>query len=630
MPRSIRIKKSIFTALLLFIAAAQSSFSQGFDPKTANYTWPTEASEYMSATFGETRAAHFHAALDIKTWGRRGYRVFATRDGILHRLAVSAYGYGKVVYLKHDDGSFSLYAHLDDFAPSLADSVDFWRLQSDTFEIDRNVETQKITVKAGDLVGYSGSTGIGPPHLHFELRTPTESPFNPLLTNLEIPDHVAPRLDEILVEPLSPNTRINGKSGLYRKKSAYNRGYTFGSLNIEGPFSLAIDAFDQADGVANVYAVYELILELEGDTLFHSRVDSFSYHHTSNMFVDRVYRVLQAEGAGFQRLWVADGNELPFYSKKNRGFWPSENRAYELTITAKDYAGNQTKASLSIRSKAIEARKHPTSSVQPQAGTLNELSRFWSGNWVMLEEGDQIRPFGSFQSDSAEAQTFNSFSGFQFFDADSSNVLRFHRSYPKHDQVLHSFDQRLEVHIPKDVLFDTCSVSIHHAIVDQWSTFSIIPEEIPLKGDFKVRLLLDEEQQFDDLRLYRLSPRKKTWKFVDSYVKDGLLYAEANDFGRFRVFRDTLAPSISRPRIFQNARGLWKIAVDAKDEGSGIDYSQMAFYCNGVKGVAEYEPDRNRIVYRHPGFSPRTENQIRLEIRDRSGNVTVFEALVQP
>src|SRR6056297_2382524 len=110
------IRLLLFTLLIAIAAhplSAQESHS--FDPTQAQYSWPTEASRYLSSTFGETRAAHFHAALDIKTWGRKGYEVYATRDGVVDRIAIGPRGYGKVIYLKHDDGSYSVYAHLLSF-----------------------------------------------------------------------------------------------------------------------------------------------------------------------------------------------------------------------------------------------------------------------------------------------------------------------------------------------------------------------------------------------------------------------------------------------------------------------------------------------------------------------------------
>ena len=75
-------------------------------PNTSNdttfapdYRWPVDISRHLSGTFGETRSAHFHSGLDIKTWGREGYPVFASEQGYISRIAISAVGYGKVLYV---------------------------------------------------------------------------------------------------------------------------------------------------------------------------------------------------------------------------------------------------------------------------------------------------------------------------------------------------------------------------------------------------------------------------------------------------------------------------------------------------------------------------------------------------
>ena len=50
---------------------------------TPDYRWPIDISRHLSGTFGETRSAHFHSGLDIKTWGREGYPVFASERGYI-------------------------------------------------------------------------------------------------------------------------------------------------------------------------------------------------------------------------------------------------------------------------------------------------------------------------------------------------------------------------------------------------------------------------------------------------------------------------------------------------------------------------------------------------------------------
>jgi len=206
----------LLSFILVSIAMSQAPDTQKlpFLSPNTRYLWPTNASDYMSATFGETRSAHFHAAIDVGTWGQNGYQVYASRDGIVSRIGVSPTGYGNVVYLKHDDGSYSMYAHLRNFVPKIQRVVDEYRLQNYRFNFDQNMESYNIEFKKGDLIAFSGDTGIGPPHLHFELRTPSNNPFNPLLAGVQVPDKVAPRITGISVEPLSHDATVNSRRNI--------------------------------------------------------------------------------------------------------------------------------------------------------------------------------------------------------------------------------------------------------------------------------------------------------------------------------------------------------------------------------------------------------------------------------
>ena len=85
------------------------------------YLFPIRPGErnFLSGTMGEMRGAHFHGGLDIRTGGRIGLPVYATQDGYISRLQVSAGGYGHALYLTHPDGNTSVYAHLNLFEPGL-------------------------------------------------------------------------------------------------------------------------------------------------------------------------------------------------------------------------------------------------------------------------------------------------------------------------------------------------------------------------------------------------------------------------------------------------------------------------------------------------------------------------------
>ena len=111
--------------LIAFTAKAQESFPQ--------YPSPMDIPIYLSATFAELRNNSFHAGVDIKTQGVEGKKVYAVADGYVSRIGVSPFGYGNVVYITHNDGYTSVYAHLQKFNKTIGDYVTNYQYRNKTF-----------------------------------------------------------------------------------------------------------------------------------------------------------------------------------------------------------------------------------------------------------------------------------------------------------------------------------------------------------------------------------------------------------------------------------------------------------------------------------------------------------------
>lgn len=105
--------------------------------------------EQLTDTWGQSRAggARAHEAIDIMA--RRGTPVLAAAAGTVERLFVSARG-GNTIYVRSPDRrTIYYYAHLDGYAPGLA---------------------ERQQVRAGQTIAFVGSTGDASPdapHLHF-------------------------------------------------------------------------------------------------------------------------------------------------------------------------------------------------------------------------------------------------------------------------------------------------------------------------------------------------------------------------------------------------------------------------------------------------------------------------------
>ncbi len=611
------------------------------------YLWPTNASDYMSATFGETRSAHFHAAIDVGTWGQNGYQVYASRDGIVSRIGISPNGYGNVVYLRHDDGSYSMYAHLRNFVPKIQRVVDEYRLQNYRFNFDQNMESYNIEFKKGDLIAFSGDTGIGPPHLHFELRTPSNNPFNPLLAGVRVADNVAPRIAGVSIEPLSQDATVNGRRSIQTTVTrAAGRNYTFGTINASGTVGLGVDASDRADAMRNVYAVYELKLFVNNELYFHSKADSFDISKARMMFLDRVYPVLRQQRKGYQRLYIRDGNEVAFYQNVGRdGTINLPEGTYDIRIEASDYFGNQTNATGRLRFTTPpnnSARRDTLLTadygiVRQDIGLSPVLDNLiWTNNWLAVQSGDNIEievaAPGRFQKH-YEKQTLNNPSdAFDISDSSiKSGMINNHpfviqRVIPGKRTVLRTPDQRLSLEFRPNTLYDTLSITFAWKEEDGNYLIETLPTHEPLQIGYVVRFLLpDSVANKPGIGVYQVngSGRNRTYGYVGGGLVRGAMQFTTSNFGTFTFLSDTTGPEMARPRIYRRADGMWLASVSVSDNRSGVDYTSAEFYINGVRGIPEYDPFGSKLIYYLPGFSPKAQgNEFLIQLSDHTGNTT--------
>jgi lipoprotein NlpD len=120
--------------------------------KELDIMWPIQGK--ITSAFGP-RGKRFHGGIDIRSPSYQ--EVKAAMDGEVILARNTQTGYGKVVFLRHDQGFLTIYGHLNVIMANEGDAV-----------------------RQGQSIGGVGSTGRSTgPHLHFELRH-NGRPLNPL------------------------------------------------------------------------------------------------------------------------------------------------------------------------------------------------------------------------------------------------------------------------------------------------------------------------------------------------------------------------------------------------------------------------------------------------------------------
>lgn len=580
------------------------------------YLWPTDSGQYLSSTFGETRSAHFHAGLDIKTWGQEGYRVFASRDGILHRLLITERGYGKAIYLQHADSSYTVYAHLQRFNDNFQHIADSIRMQDHSFEMDEALSSQQIKVKQGDVIGYTGSTGIGPPHLHFEIRDASNNPINALTKGLEVKDEIPPVFSSLIVEPLSHQSRVNGSAKSLSKRAQKKDGsFDFGTISISGEAGLAVNVYDQADEVYNAYAVYSLTLMHESDTLFHQLLNEIDFEYESEMFLDRIAPFGSAR-RGHQRLYGKEGHNNPFYLIEKQGaiLTPPEVTSANYTIIASDYFGNRSTATIKIVPDSTVSDKPISMTSPPDAW-------YWHEDWVspdLMNSIDLKKGFGGFPWDTDQEIMLS--------DSSVSKAKHSARISPETQVSLKHPSQRMQLYFPKNSVFDTLSTLYSYDLKNDTIALSIHPQMLPLKQKFGVQFYLgDHYKKGNKYRLFRKRSSNGSLSYVESELKGRSVLGYPSEMGEFVIIPDNDPPEVTNFRVHQTDYGMWQIRADVEDSLSGINSESAQFKVNGVRGIAEYDYEEEIITYYHPDFKPISENKVLLIIEDKAGNKAEFE-----
>ncbi|MFC2088833.1 M23 family metallopeptidase [Calditrichota bacterium] len=371
--------------------------------------WPTNASNYLTSSFCEYRPGHYHSAIDIKTWNQEGYPIYAIDDGKIYRIRVSPFGYGKVIYLKLKDGNFAVYGHLQKFTHKIDSTIRQKQLENKKYRL--SWYPKNWSVKKGEIIGYTGSTGTGTPHLHFEIRNSKEQPLNPLAFYSKVKDNTCPRLQKIALVPLSYDGTVNNSflPQIFNLKYIKDAVYVITSpLRVSGRVGLALKGYDLADDVYNKLAFYQTTMSVESDEVFQITYDIMDFTSTSYINTEIYYHFRSKFNETFHKLYIESFNILPFYKSFTHtdGSIVVKDKPIAFTISVKDFSGNTSIIS-------GELLPEPDDKIE-----INQ--KFYKDGWAYIKFTVKSYNFLSFSS-SSDLSNWKAISYFDFLDRKFEN-----------------------------------------------------------------------------------------------------------------------------------------------------------------------------------------------------------------
>ncbi|SYZ74303.1 exported hypothetical protein [Candidatus Zixiibacteriota bacterium] len=340
----LKLSTAIRTALILVLSTAAMALGQ-------KVSWPVKGEIELSSGFCDYRVAHFHGGLDIRTGGVEGREVYSPVDGYVWRIKYSYYGYGKALYLRGNDGNIYVFGHLSRLSGPLEKIVRERQYERRHYYVDDEFRPDFFPLKAGDLIAYSGQTGAGPPHLHFEKRTSDNIPLNPLTEGFPLSDKIPPSILGIGITYVDSGTLFgDGRRANYRpaRKIKGSNNYVLDStVYLDAPFGIEVKAFDRMLPGGPRLNIYRARLLID-DYIFYDIVFN-RYDYGETRLVDLCYDYGAAENKDYRIVLYQEGDSKFSGSKslyKEGGTFPTaSSKAYGLhrgLVEVYDAAGNKS------------------------------------------------------------------------------------------------------------------------------------------------------------------------------------------------------------------------------------------------------------------------------------------------
>lgn len=543
-----------FTLVTLFLCFYNFIFAQG-------YVAPVDLPLNISGNFGELRTNHFHSGMDIKTNEKCGYPVFAIADGYISRIKISAFGFGKAVYIAHYDGKTSVYAHLDSLAFPYSEWIKAEQYKRKNFEIDAFPSASELKVRKGQIIAYSGNSGGSEgPHLHFELReTASEKPINPLRFGFKVDDLLKPSIAFLAI--YSHNQGPKTERTLYENKTV-----NFDTIDVASDFSVGIIANDLLSDGKNNNGLYSYAIFIDSSQVFNCVWDKFSFDESRfiNAFID--YEYFKQSNKRIQRTYVPKNSKLSLIkTAQNHGiFNVYDSLVHRLDIVVADFHGNTDSLCVFIKKQNYVAY-----TIQPKGSLLQ-----CSTNNTINEKNIKIQiPKNTLYDD-----LYFELAEIENTKSPYSNIFAIHSE----------------------------TVPLHSYMKVEMKLKSVVPDSLKTK-----------------LCAFSIDAKGSRYYEGGQYI-DGWLLFKSRSFGNYFVDIDTIAPQIIPISLSDSAniKGKSLVQFKIKDSESGIKSYQITL--DDAWLLADYDTKNDVITYIIDQRFTNGWHKLSLKVADERGNNSIL------
>jgi hypothetical protein len=562
--RTVRIRRTAAAICAILMPLALTAMSPA---PVRGLLWPIDRPQRITGTFCEPRGSRFHLGIDVSTAGKKGFAVNAADDGYVSTVMYQKWGIGYALFITHPDGRKTFYGHLDGFADrvlGLPAVARYGENIMDRKDFTLELESEAIPVRRGELVGFSGDSGIGREHFHFEVRDEGGVHLNPLRYGLTIQDDIPPEFFVLGITALDGRSHVNGQAGgrvlfpVIKSPDGIYRPVKKGALPAGGVLGFSVTAGDRA-GYTSRLAVYRIELHVDGRRFFETRFDRMRREETHHMGLHYDYSA--TDGTRYTHfLYSRTGDEGRIDTGRL-------GRSARVSITASDASDNSARLEFDLA--VLPALASPVGQPRPN-----------------LEKGRKLHVKSE---DGAFEVIF-----------ESKAAL-----YTEHIWLREDPSLRIAV----------------KGLSARSGVYTVFPEDLCVDRPMKISITYRGEDR-GKVGVYRINPSTGRFHFAGGLYdsKTGSFKHESYRTGGFFLLRDD-EPPVARFKQAGPVSPERPLFIAVSDTGCGVDLSSVELTVDGKPVKWDYDPDYSRIeILRHNRIWSRGKHTIELRLRDGAGN----------
>ena len=555
--------------------------------KYPEYGWPIFGDKLVTGSFGEFRYYHFHMGQDFATEAKNGIPLLAMTDGKVVKLQSYRYSIGNAITILHDDGFMSRYGHMSAFADNVWSAIqdkDLLEKRKRRQDFEYNLTTaEQVRVKKGDVIGYSGDTGIGPSHLHLEIFKDNIY-YNPADFGLNYFAFGGINVYAVDIVPENNKTFINGRNTTYTMRFKLDKDKNLiplhgETLKIKGDVSLSVYG-SESSGRSNKIGFQKITVGLNGSELQEVNFSKISSFHT------------------FRSCFVLDNYKSRMNGKPFKYFTHTKEGN-----TLLGFKNQQVGAGI-VHSESFKEGENEISIA------LYGISKLPAIIKIKTEKDNKEYPDGE--------------------------IKKFNLSHDSYITVS-TPDKKGEAFFPAYSIFTKANVSIEKSknqkvldkdMVLESEVYSVEPDIKEFNLGYDLYIKLDKEINAEKFGLYQLANNGRVIKnFPGVYFNttEKFFRARIKATGNFAILSDYAKPTL---RIYRHKNNHvfkgkdFKIYLIASDHGTGIPDSSLIVKVDDKEAYLDLDPETGlREIFYPDSMKDIGKHTITATAKDRANNI---------